>query len=232
MLWCFWKCGRRQMFTKNRRAFEQWWSHLVGRRWGTLERLHRNYCAVQKYDQILAIPPYLKMLSKNSNMNTIKKNKHLLLCTYTLLHFHVSFSLWVELDMQYFPLELDCHTHGFSSFLDSSCELMLWNSCTPARPQKPAETLQYYVSKISLRVKIHATRLLCTLPFCIYLGSCPGGRISSRTPVCLPKQAASDSAMPVNPELSKNSSYRHIFTTKTHSTHTQSFYLIFQLILD
>lgn len=70
-------------------------------------------------------------------------------------------------------------------------------------------------------VKMHATHVLCTLPSWLYFGSCPEGQISSRTPVCLPKQAACDSTLPVNPELSKNSSYRHIFPSKTHSMHTR-----------
>lgn len=56
----------------------------------------------------------------------------------------------------------------FFSFLVSSWEFTLQNSCTPVHTQQPEETLQYHIYKISLRVKIHAAHLLCTLPFWIY----------------------------------------------------------------
>lgn len=81
---------------------------------------------------------------------------------------------------------------------------------------KIIDKLEFHIT-----VKMHATHVLCILSSWLYFGSCPEGQISSRTPVCLPKQAACDSTLPVNPELSKNSSYRHIFPSKTHSMHTR-----------
>ena len=107
-------------------------------------------------------------------------------CNLTLFIFNVIVLNWplVELEIQYFPLELHCYTPQIYSFLVSRCKLILPKKCTPERTQQPEETRPNYIYKISPRVKIHATHVLCSLPFWIYFGSCPEGQISSRTTVC------------------------------------------------